>query len=75
VADDLNGEQTFIRVTNQMIWVKLNEIEDRLDDLRDYPEVKKNVRKLELKFYGILAGLISAVAVLGVVLPKIQGGG
>jgi len=72
VAEE-NGEQTFVRITNAMIWTKLNEIEDRLDDLRDYPQVKKSVRTLELKFYGILAGLISAVVALGVLLPKIGG--
>ncbi len=59
---------TFVRITNAMVYAELQATRADLRDLAvrvgDYPEVKKRVRSLELKFYGVLAGLISALAVI-----------
>lgn len=55
---------TFIRITNQMVYAELQATRSDLRDLAqrvgDYPDLKKRVRLLELKFYGILAGVIAA---------------
>lgn len=68
MPEDQTPEQpdgsTFIRITNQMVYAELQATRADLralsKDIGDYPEVKKRVRNLELKFYGILAGVIAA---------------
>jgi hypothetical protein len=45
-----------------------NDVRRALDEIRalsaDHADLAKRVRSLELKFYGILAGLVAAVGVL-----------
>lgn len=72
-----NGEQdepTFVKITNQMVYAELQQVHSELRELakavNDYPEVKKRVRSLELKFYGVLAGLLTAVAIIIAGIPK-----
>jgi len=64
-----NGDSTFVRITNQMVYAELQAVRADLRDLAqrvgDYPETKKRVRSLELKFYGILAGVIAAFGAVG----------
>jgi hypothetical protein len=59
---------TFIRITNAMVWAELQatraDLRDLAKQLVDYPDTKKRVRALELKFYGVLAGLVAAMAVI-----------
>lgn len=61
---DDNGSPTFVRITNQMVYTELQatraDLRAMSKDLADYPEMKKRVRALELKFYGVLAGVIAA---------------
>ena len=66
------GSQSFYRVTNAQIYERLETVKSKMDDslriqdemLRDISEHSKRIRSLELRFYGVLAGLISAVAIL-----------
>ena len=62
------GEPTFVRITNQTVYTELQatraDVRDLASKLADYPETKARVRKLELKFYGVLAGLIAAIGVI-----------
>ena len=62
--DHKDGEQTFVRITNQVIYGELQatraDLRALADKISDYEETKDRVRKLELRFYGILAGFISA---------------
>jgi hypothetical protein len=66
---DNGDDPTFVRITNAMVYAELQATRADLRDLAkavaDYPDQKKRVRSLELKFYGVLAGLISALAVVG----------
>lgn len=64
MADDQQQDPTFVRITNAMVWAKLNEIEQKLEPLRDYQETKKRVSRLEFRFYGVLAGIISTFGVI-----------
>jgi len=64
-----NGDNpVFIRITNQAVYTELQavraDVRDLIAHVSDYPEVKTRVKKLELKFYGILAGLIAAIGVI-----------
>lgn len=63
-----NGGRTFVRVTNDMVYAELQatraDLRALASQVADYPETKKRVRALELKFYGVLAGLVTAVAVI-----------
>lgn len=70
-----NGSPTFVRITNAMVWTELQatraDLRSLSNQLADYPEMKKRIRALELKFYGTLAGLITALAVIiAGVVPK-----
>lgn len=62
------GEPTFVRITNQMVYAELQatraDVRDLAQRIGDYPDMKKRVRALELKFYGTLAGLVAALAVI-----------
>lgn len=61
-----------IRVTNRELYDMMQEVRDRvfavetkLDIVfRDNEDVAKRVRALELRFYGILAGVIGALAIV-----------
>ena len=69
MAEDTNGS---IRITNREVYdglLKLEKTTDHLVSRVDYVlgenvELRKRVRGLELKFYGILAGLVGAVTIL-----------
>jgi hypothetical protein len=69
----MSEEHSFVRITNREIYDGLrdlnrsvSQLENRVDSvLRENVELNKRVRALELRFYGILAGLIGAVASLG----------
>jgi hypothetical protein len=62
------GDAPFIRITNAMVYSELQATRSDLRDLAktvsDYPDTKKRVRSLELKFYGVLAALIAALVTL-----------
>lgn len=70
MTDSNGNEQTFARITNREVYdavVQLRDrvgaLEHRIDDvLGENVELRKRTRGLELKFYGILAGLVGAVA-------------
>lgn len=67
-----DNEQTFARITNREIYdavvqlrADVSSLENRVDNvLGENVELRKRTRGLELKFYGILAGLVGAVSVL-----------
>ena len=67
-ADGDDGD-VFIRITNREIWLTLNKAVEEVRGMRAdqkavldaSSDVSKRVRALELRFYGILAGLISAL--------------
>lgn len=66
-----NGE-SFVRITNREVYDRLGTVEAKLDNAlrtiesRDasIAEHSKRIRSLELRFYGVLAGLVAALAVL-----------
>lgn len=62
--DGTNGDATFVRITNQMIWLKLQEIESKLAAIDDYEEVKRQVKSLNFKFYGVVAGFVGALTLI-----------
>ena len=68
------GSSEFVRITNAMVYTELQatraDLRDLAKSIDDYPEMKKRVRGLELKFYGVLAGLITASGVIVAGLPK-----
>lgn len=63
---------SFIRVPLREVYDSLRRIEDKVthvdsavrDNTRDYADLVKRVRALELRFYGILAGLVTALGVI-----------
>ena len=72
----------FVVVTNKEVYDVVMETRDEVVELKsllvretdEKVELKKRVRSLELKFYGILAGLIVAVGgYLSGALPKGSG--
>lgn len=71
---DANGSDSFVRITNREIYdglrdvqTGLRQVENRLDAvLTENVTLNKRVRALELRFYGVLAGLMAALASLGV---------
>lgn len=77
-TDDNGSGRDFIRITNREIWdglqdvkAAVSQLENRVDVvLRENSEIKKEygtrIRSLELRFYGVLAGLIAALTALGV---------
>jgi tetrahydromethanopterin S-methyltransferase subunit G len=62
---------TFARITNREVYDAVMQLRDRVAALEnrvdnvlgENVDLRKRTRGLELKFYGILAGLIGAVAV------------
>lgn len=71
--------QTFARVTNREVYDAVMQLRDRVASLEnrvdsvlsENVDLRKRTRGLELKFYGILAGLVGAV---GVALASIANG-
>ena len=63
------GGRDFVRITNSMVYAELQATRADLralsTQMADYPEVKSRVRSLELRFYGVLAGLIAALGAFG----------
>ncbi len=67
-----DGGSSFVRITNREVYDRLGGVEAKLDDALRQLVVStalgldqgKRIRALELKFYGVLAGLIGAIAVL-----------
>jgi hypothetical protein len=74
MPDEPTEEPTFIRITNQVVYAELQATRADLRALStamaDYPEVKSRVRSLELRFYGVLAGLVAALGALGVAVAR-----
>jgi len=70
VDEHTNGGH--IRITNREVYDavldvkgRVQSLENRVDNvLGENVELRKRVRGLELRFYGVLAGLIGAFAVL-----------
>lgn len=65
---DGNPPRGFISISNEDVYRKLERMDDKLNTLSrnfdhvtsDTDDLKRKVRALELRFYGILAGLIAA---------------
>lgn len=65
-------EPTFYRVSNREVYERIGTLEAKIDDgLRQLSIMEshivdhhKRIRALELRFYGVLAGLVGALAVL-----------
>jgi hypothetical protein len=76
-----NNGQDFVRITNREVWEKLGRVEAKLDNtlsqLQKAEEQRadhsKRIRALELRFYGILAGIIATVGSI-VGLERLGGG-
>lgn len=71
MTESEKGNGDFLRITNRDIWNKLNEIEEEVRGFSQ-ADLPKRVRALELRFYGILAGLIGAIAGFSVLLTRGQ---
>lgn len=71
-----SGGETFIRVTNAMVYAELqatrSDVRDLAKSIYDYPEIKQRVRRLEKNVYSILAGLTTGIVMLAVAI--IRGG-
>jgi hypothetical protein len=69
---EADGNGAIIRITNREVYDGLLKVEKSVDHLVqrvDYVlgenvDLRKRVRGLELRFYGILAGLIGALTIL-----------
>lgn len=55
-----------VRITNKEIWLEVRELAEIVRPLADLP---KRVRKLEFRYYGLIAGLVGAVVILIKGLP------
>jgi hypothetical protein len=66
--EEQHDSETFVRITNAMVYAELQATRADLRDLAqrvgDYPDLKKRTRALELKFYGVVAGIIAALGVV-----------
>lgn len=75
---DPNDGGDFVRITNREIWTMLTEVRAKVTDIANEMDsfnaerldTRKRVRALELRFYGILAGLIGAFTVFGAIVAK-----
>jgi hypothetical protein len=73
----VDGE-SFVRITNQDVWRMFNEMDKKLtniehkieDQVEERVEIRRRVRSLELKFYGILAGLLGGLTMFAAVIVK-----
>lgn len=69
---ELGDGQVFVRISNRQIYDELtrltkavDRLEGRVDDvLGENVDLRKRVRGLELRFYGIAAGLLAAIVVM-----------
>lgn len=69
---DSNGDPVFYRITNREVFERLGTVEAKLDRALSHidtldghiSDLSKRTRALELRFYGVLAGLIGAIALL-----------
>jgi hypothetical protein len=72
MADDDGNGSSFVRITNREVYDRLGGVEAKLDDAlrnirsrdKTIEEYGKRIRALEIRFYGVLAGLIGALVVL-----------
>lgn len=72
MADSPGNGHEFVRITNREVYDRLGGVEAKLDHAlstidkqnEQLLDNSKRIRALELRFYGILAGLIGAVAIL-----------
>ncbi len=75
---DGGNDSPFVRITNREIYDGLREVQKQMEKLennmnlimKDNIEIRREyggrIRSLELRFYGVLAGLIAALTSLGV---------
>ena len=56
-----NGDKTFVRVTNKMIYQKIEEYSDMIKNNKE--KIKRNLIHIEIQYYVIL--LIIAYVILG----------
>jgi hypothetical protein len=74
----MSDENEFVRITNREIWVTLNDVKTMVQDLertteeaiQERTDIRARLRGLELKFYGVLAGLIGGIGMLAAILIK-----
>lgn len=68
-----NGDDAIaVRITNREIWTQLQHVDGtvarlvgRVDSvLSENTALRKSVRQLELKFYGLLAGVVGALGLI-----------
>jgi hypothetical protein len=72
MEQDLDDGQVFVRISNRQIYNELtrltkavDKLESRVDNvLSENVDLRKRTRALELRSYGIMAGLLGAVVVL-----------
>ena len=72
------GSQEFVRITNREVYERLGAVEAKLDNALRTLDAQnatiidqgKRIRALELRFYGVLAGLVGGFMALGVALSK-----
>lgn len=70
MTTDDNGSPTFVRISNQMVYAELQATRADIRDLRSELDkqgvfgLPKRVRSLELKFYGLLAAVVTALTVV-----------
>ena len=76
-----NGDQDdlgFVRITNREIWQMLTDVRERVVDIAaeieswqlERVDLKKRIRALELRFYGILAGVIGGLVTFAAILLR-----
>ena len=76
-----NGDQDdpgFVRITNREIWQMLTDVRERVVDIvaeieswqLERVDLKKRIRALELRFYGILAGVIGGLVTFAAILLR-----
>ena len=77
MSDEASGNE-FVRITNREVYERLGRVESKLDNALRVIDTQntqlqdqgKRIRALELRFYGVLAGLVGGFMALGVALSK-----
>jgi len=72
MTDELGNGNSFVKISNKEIYQGLMDLKDEVHNMKvllttvleENIDLKKRVRLLELKSYGILAGLIGAIVVM-----------